>query len=80
MLLDRWLVLVYGEGVIQVHDLLDEEDMQPVAEIEWDRAKGSQWSSYAMAVDTADDKEEIVLAVARSIPYVHFHPPFRNAC
>lgn len=75
VLLDRWLVLVYGEGVIQVHDILDEEVLKPVAEIEWDRAQGSQWSSFAMALDTVDNEANIILAVARCVPYVRQTAP-----
>lgn len=71
VILDRWLVLVYGEGVIQLHDMWDDDSLDPVAEIEWDRAPGSQWSSYGVNLDIAS--ERIIIATARCVPYVIQH-------
>ena len=71
VILDRWLVVVYGEGVIQLHDMWDDDSLGPVAEIEWRRAPGSQWSSYGVTLDT--ESERIIIATARCVSYVIQH-------
>jgi hypothetical protein len=73
IVLDRWLVLFYAEGVIQLYDLLELTRDAPawkglVAELE-DFDHGP-WLSFAAAVDP--ESQILVLSTAKLVPCVTF--------
>ncbi|KAF6743005.1 hypothetical protein DFP72DRAFT_935827 [Ephemerocybe angulata] len=69
MVLDRWLLLVYGEGVVQLHDLQTAGSGRQVAQMQCNRAHGSQWSSFAAAIHPTH--KILTVATSRCVPPYH---------
>ena len=70
IVLDRWLVLVYTEGVIQLYDLLAltraRDPPGLVAELE--DCDHGPWVSFATAVDS--EKQILIMSTAKLVPCV----------
>lgn len=66
MVLDRWLLLVYGAGAMQLFDT--QGDPRRVAHLGCGAPQGSQWSSFVAGVDNAGNTP--LVAVVRCVPCV----------
>lgn len=77
IVLDRWLVLFYSEGVIQLYDLHEITNDAPASKglvVELEDFDHGPWVSFATAMDHANNT--LVLSTAKLIPYVITIPFF----
>lgn len=73
--LDRWLLVVYSEGIIHLWDILGGSDPGRGSKIGSEPKKlptldlgSKRWTSYTACLDSS--KQKIFLAFTRALPYV----------